>query len=257
MTAQDIINTGVSAGYNVDIARKYGLVEAIVLNKLIFLHQFSKREDGFTWYTSKDWEKHTSLSDYQVRRALNHLRDEGLIEVKNTYIQGTTIKARHHRFIFSESEALETSTPIGSLETKESEALETSTPIGSLETKESVYNNANNNANNKLGKKEFFPENENRAGKKHDDEIDRLYYQAIKALSLPVTNHNVLRSKIAEMKKTYQENVCIDYLTFMRDNYLSWQTRYKPQVNNALDIYAKSMQIMRRLNDGSQQQEVF
>ena len=93
--------------------------------------------------------------------------------------------------------------------------------------------------------------------KEKDDEIARLYYQVIKALSLPVANHNVVRAKIAEMKRTYKEQVCIDYLTFMRDKYSSWQTRYKPQVSNALDIYTKSRQIMSRLWEDNKEQEVF
>ena len=142
MKAVDILNAGVSAAYNVDIAKKYGINEAIVLNKLVFLHQFNKRADGFTWYTTKDWEEHTALSYYQVRKALEHLADEGIIEIKNTYIQGTTTKAKHHKFILetSQSGSEETSTPIGSLETSQSGSEETSTPI---------YNNANSIENNK------------------------------------------------------------------------------------------------------------
>ena len=142
MEVAKILNAGVSAAYNVDIAKQYGINEAIVLNKLVFLHQFNKRDDGFTWYTTKDWEEHTALSYYQVRKALEHLADEGIIEIKNTYIQGTTIKAKHHRFILetSQSGSEETSVPIGSLETSQSGSEETSVPI---------YNNANSIENNK------------------------------------------------------------------------------------------------------------
>nr|DAP75724.1 MAG TPA: helix-turn-helix domain protein [Caudoviricetes sp.] len=93
--------------------------------------------------------------------------------------------------------------------------------------------------------------------KEKDDEIARLYYQVIKALSLPVANHNTVRAKIAEMKRTYTEQVCIDYLTFMRDKYSSWETKYKPQVSNALDVYTKSRQIMSRLWEDNKEQEVF
>lgn len=133
MNVNDVLKAGVSAGYNVDIAREFGINEAIVLNKLVYLHQMAKRSDGFTWYTAKDWEKHTALSYYQVNKALQHLVDKGIVEVKNTYIQSTTTKAKHYRFI---------------LETSKSEIEETSVPIGSLETSKSVNNNAINNANN-------------------------------------------------------------------------------------------------------------
>ncbi|MBF1028045.1 MAG: hypothetical protein HXL05_00765 [Candidatus Nanosynbacter sp.] len=141
MNVNDVLKAGVSAGYNVDIAREFGINEAIVLNKLVYLHQMAKRSDGFTWYTAKDWEKHTALSYYQVNKALQHLVDKGIVEVKNTYIQSTTTKAKHYRFILetSKSEIEETSVPIGSLETSKSEIEETS---------KSVNNNAINNANN-------------------------------------------------------------------------------------------------------------
>jgi hypothetical protein len=133
VNVNDVLKAGVSAGYNVDIAREFGINEAIVLNKLVYLHQMAKRSDGFTWYTAKDWEKHTALSYYQVNKALQHLVDKGIVEVKNTYIQGTTTKAKHYRLI---------------LETSKSEIEETSVPIGFLETSKSVNNNAINNANN-------------------------------------------------------------------------------------------------------------
>ena len=141
MNVNDVLKAGVSAGYNVDIAREFGINEAIVLNKLVYLHQMAKRSDGFTWYTAKDWEKHTALSYYQVNKALQHLVDKGIVEVKNTYIQSTTTKAKHYRFILetSKSGSEETSVPIGFLETSKS---------GSEETSKSVNNNAINNANN-------------------------------------------------------------------------------------------------------------
>ena len=103
MNVNDILKSGVSAGYNVDIAREFGINEAIVLNKLVYLHQIAKRGDGFTWYTAKDWKEHTGLSYYQVNKALQHLVNAGIVEVKNTYIQGTTTKAKHHRFAVQET----------------------------------------------------------------------------------------------------------------------------------------------------------
>ena len=250
MDVAKILNAGVSAAYNVDIAKRYGINEAIVLNKLVFLHQFNKRDDGFTWYTTKDWEEHTALSYYQVRKALEHLADEGIIEIKNTYIQGTTIKAKHHKFILetSQSGSEQTSVPIGSLETSQSGSEQTSVPI---------YNNANSIEHSiETGEKVFSPKPKKKTDRK-DDEISKLYYQVIKALSLPVTNHTVIWKKIAEMRKTYPEEISIAFLTFMRDHYKNWQPQYKPQVNNALDVYAKSNQIMNRIKEDATASEVF
>ena len=125
MNVNDILKSGVSTGYNVDIAREFGINEAIVLNKLVYLHQIAKRGDGFTWYTAKDWKEHTGLSYYQVNKALQHLVNAGIVEVKNTYIQGTTTKAKHHRF-----------------------AVQETSKSGIQETSKSVNNNAINNAIN-------------------------------------------------------------------------------------------------------------
>ncbi len=133
MNVNDILKSGVSAGYNVDIAREFGINEAIVLNKLVYLHQIAKRGDGFTWYTAKDWKEHTGLSYYQVNKALQHLVNAGIVEVKNTYIQGTTTKAKHHRF------AVQETSKSGIQETSKS---------GIQETSKSVNNNAINNAKN-------------------------------------------------------------------------------------------------------------
>ena len=125
MNVNDILKSGVSAGYNVDIAREFGINEAVVLNKLVYLHQIAKRGDGFTWYTAKDWKEHTGLSYYQVNKALQHLVNAGIVEIKNTYIQGTTTKAKHHRF-----------------------AVQETSKSGIQETSKSVNNNAINNAKN-------------------------------------------------------------------------------------------------------------
>ena len=141
MNVNDVLKSGVSAGYNVDIAREFGINEAIVLNKLVYLHQIAKRGDGFTWYTAKDWKEHTGLSYYQVNKALQHLVNAGIVEVKNTYIQGTTTKAKHHRF------AVQETSKSGIQETSKSGIQETS-KSGIQETSKSVNNNAINNAKN-------------------------------------------------------------------------------------------------------------
>ena len=149
MNVNDILKSGVSAGYNVDIAREFGINEAIVLNKLVYLHQIAKRGDGFTWYTAKDWKEHTGLSYYQVNKALQHLVNAGIVEVKNTYIQGTTTKAKHHRFAVQETSksGIQETSKSGIQETSKSGIQETS-KSGIQETSKSVNNNAINNAKN-------------------------------------------------------------------------------------------------------------
>ena len=115
MSNEEIINKGIQAGYNVELAKQFGITIAIVLNRLVFLHKNTPRDDGFTWQTAKDWEEYTGLSDYQVKKALDKLVSLNIIELKNTYIIGTQIKCRHQRFIIK-SETKETSIPVNSIE---------------------------------------------------------------------------------------------------------------------------------------------
>lgn len=131
MNSEEIINKGIQAGYNVELAKKYGIVVAIVLNRLVFLHKNTSREDGFTWQTAKDWEEHTGLSDYQVKKALDKLAELKIIELKNTYIIGTQIKCRHQRFILK-SDFQESGKP-DFQESGKSEMALYSKPVNSIE----------------------------------------------------------------------------------------------------------------------------
>ena len=131
MNTEEILNIGIQAGYNVELAKKFGIVTAIVLNRLVFLHKNNKRKDGFTWQTAKDWESHTGLSDYQVKKALDKLVELNIIEMKNTYIIGTQIKCRHQRFILK-SDFQETSKS-GTQETSKSESKVSLRPVNSIE----------------------------------------------------------------------------------------------------------------------------
>ena len=168
MNVNDILKSGVSAGYNVDIAREFGINEAIVLNKLVYLHQIAKRGDGFTWYTAKDWKEHTGLSYYQVNKALQHLVSAGIVEVKNTYIQGTTTKAKHHRF------AVQETSKSGIQETSKS---------GIQETSKSVNNNAKNIVSNSEVSKKLL-DLLNEKTKRNFRILPRGYKETLKKFSL-------------------------------------------------------------------------
>jgi len=175
MNVNDILKSGVSAGYNVDIAREFGINEAIVLNKLVYLHQIAKRGDGFTWYTAKDWKEHTGLSYYQVNKALQHLVNAGIVEVKNTYIQGTTTKAKHHRF------AVQETSKSGIQETSKSGIQETS-KSGIQETSKSINNAKNIVSNSEVSKKLLDLLNEKT--KRNFRILPRGYKETLKKFSL-------------------------------------------------------------------------
>lgn len=131
MQSEEIINKGIQAGYNVELARQFGITVAIVLNRLVFLHKSTPRADKFTWQTAKDWEEHTGLSDYQVKKALDKLVGLKIIELKNTYIIGTQKKCRHQRFILK-SDYKETSKS-GTKETYKSEMAVSIKPVNNIE----------------------------------------------------------------------------------------------------------------------------
>jgi hypothetical protein len=131
MDSNEIINKGIQAGYNVELANQFGIVTAVVLNRLVFLHKNTPRDDGYTWQTAKDWKTHTGLSDYQVKKALDKLAELKIIELKNTYIIGTQIKCRHQRFILK-SDSQESSKS-GFQESSKSEVQVCLKPVNSIE----------------------------------------------------------------------------------------------------------------------------
>lgn len=91
----DNIIIGASLGH----AKKYGLTAAILLNKIIFLCNYTPRKDGFCWITRKQFEDETTLGARSFTRAWQKLVKEGVIEEKKDYIMGTKILVSHFKFI--------------------------------------------------------------------------------------------------------------------------------------------------------------
>ena len=87
----------ISASYDVGIAKKYGINCAVLLNKLNYLVKYTSREDGYCWRTAKELEDELGLTRNQQDLAIKKLEEAGLIETKNTYIQGTQIKCKHFK----------------------------------------------------------------------------------------------------------------------------------------------------------------
>ena len=89
----------ISASYNVDMAKELGLPAAALLNKLMYLQQYTKRVDGFCWRTSEELTNELGIGPKQLRNAVSILERHGIIETKNTYIVGTHTKCKHYRII--------------------------------------------------------------------------------------------------------------------------------------------------------------
>lgn len=97
-----------SASYLVGEALRYGVAEAILLNKLRYLQQFTSREDGYCWRTKEELERELGLSPKVQDRAVRHLVDLGVLSCKTTYIRDTTNRCKHYYInpesAFSESD---------------------------------------------------------------------------------------------------------------------------------------------------------
>ena len=92
--------------YNRNLARNIGVNEAILYSELLSRWNYFKErgqltEDGFFFNTVKDLEDGTALSDYQQRRALNSLKEKGLIEME---VRG--IPAKRYFRIVEDSELI-------------------------------------------------------------------------------------------------------------------------------------------------------
>ena len=76
-------------------------------------------------------------------------------------------------------------------------------------------------------------------GKKYEN-TSKAYYDTIKALKLPIRNHNNLRGYIKRLEDEVHEEIAIKYLNFLKDVYPYLKDDgYKPTITESLDIYAK------------------
>jgi hypothetical protein len=85
----------------------------------------------------------------------------------------------------------------------------------------------------------------------YKEQVSKLYYEAIKALDIPVRNHNNLRSAISKMTASPDRTATIGYLEFMRDKFLTTEWPYKPHVTEALDIHDRRAKIRQTIKDAT------
>lgn len=131
----------ISAGYNADLARTYGLTEALLLENIEYYTRASRRKDGYCWFTANEFELRTAIKSGAMTRAIKNLESQGIIEVKNTYIIGTQKKCRHFRIAseltltYTELEQSQSAEVITSdcAETIQSESTETAISVNNLD----------------------------------------------------------------------------------------------------------------------------
>ena len=68
-----------SASYDVDIAKQYGVTAAALLNKLIYLSRYTTRSDGYCWRTAQEIENELGITLKQQNTAIEKLESAGLI----------------------------------------------------------------------------------------------------------------------------------------------------------------------------------
>ena len=88
-----------SASYDVGIAKKLGISAAVLLNKLIYLSQYTQREDGYCWRKAEDLENELGIGRKALKGAIEKLKDAGIIDAKVTYIQGTLTRCTHFKIL--------------------------------------------------------------------------------------------------------------------------------------------------------------
>lgn len=88
-----------TASFCVENARELGIPAALLLDKIVRLSRSTKREDGFCWYTAKQFEEETSLKKRAFDNAAHTLEERGIVERKITYIVGAMERASHFRLI--------------------------------------------------------------------------------------------------------------------------------------------------------------
>lgn len=87
--------------------------------------------------------------------------------------------------------------------------------------------------------------------------VSKLYYDYLKKYRVPITNHNVLRNKIKEMEKLHGIDWCVRYLNFMLNEYEQVDVKYKPEINDALDLFRKAKNIETRLIKEKEKERIY
>ena len=75
--------------YYVDIAKRYGIAEAIITSYFLPIYNGRMNAEGLVGFFYDEVSNTTGLSISQTKRAVKHLKEEGIIDVKRACIQDT------------------------------------------------------------------------------------------------------------------------------------------------------------------------
>ena len=210
---------------NKKLAKIIGIESAILLADLLskgayFQNKNELDEDGYFFNTRENIENDTTLTPHKQRSCIKILVDLGLLETKEKGIP----KKTYYRIVNDKLLKILTT---GSEKIKQ------------LDVKKFNINK------NKDNKNKIIRINNNMATAKNNvqDDIDKLFYETIKDLKLPVKNHTNLKTKIKELKTTLGDESATMYLMWLKNNWLLVDGEFKPSLNDGIDIWTKHAQI--------------
>jgi hypothetical protein len=192
---------------NKALIRLLGIDEAIILGELASEYEYWYRreelQDGYFYSTIENIEENTTLTEYKQRKALNNLKEQGIVSIK---IKGIPAK----RFIkINEKQVLNlldnNNFKILSASSLKNEELETEIPKGN---KNNINKNKNKNNDNKKERKTSY---DAILSGIEDAELKALYLDYIKMRKLikaPMTDRalQMLINKVNDLEPNNIEN---------------------------------------------------
>lgn len=139
----------ISLSGNLEIGKTFGWDAAIFFNKLEYLERQTKRKDGYCFRTAEEIEEELGIQDKRLRKIIKDLKDAGVIDVKNTYILGTTKKCRHFKILwdsdFIQFNILGKSDKSETSQRDESETFQKDESVNNSNNNSSINNNLSTN----------------------------------------------------------------------------------------------------------------
>lgn len=186
------------------------------------------------WHTNTKLAERTGTSEPTVTRSMSRLIELGYVELVSFNGRNRVVKA------------------LADTPPNQNDEADSSKRLGSP-----IKMSRQPSQNDTLDNKKITIRKQEVSTAKADNEVSKLYYQYLKKYSIPVLNHTVLKAKIAELEKLRGTEWCVRYLTFMLEHYEFADFRYKPEINDALDLFRKSKGIETAMNKQLQLGKVY
>lgn len=230
---------------NKELIKLLGIDEAIILGELASEYEYWGRrgelQDDYFYSTIENIEENTTLSEYKQRKALNNLKEQGIIDIK---IKDIPAK----RYIKINEEQVSKLLNINGFKNSSASSLK----IKELDTEKLQGNKNNNNKNNNNNIKERKKEEPKKKTTSYDDilseieneELKGLYLEYIKMRKLikaPMTDRalQMLINKVNELEPNSADNQKELLETAIMNNWKSVYPLKKETINAPKDKKAE------------------